>query len=101
MPLTESMAEFYDQADFATSAQFTPAGGGSAVSVLGIFDADYVEPFSAVEGKQIAFRVFVSQFASRPTKGSALIINATTYRVKNVQDVPPNGAELRLMLEAG
>lgn len=99
MPLTENPADFYDSADFATPASYTPAGGGAAVMVQGIFDTDYVEPFSDVEGRQTAYRAPQGQFATRPSKGATLVIGATTYRIKNTQDVPPNGFEWRLMLE--
>lgn len=99
MPFTETLADFYADSDFATTASYTPAGGGAAASVLGIFDKDYADPFGAVEGTQIAFRTWLAQFAARPTHGATLAINATTYRVRAVEDVPPNGAEVRLMLQ--
>jgi len=99
MPLEFDIADFYRESDFAVTAGYSPAGGGTAVSVLGIFDTDYVEPFSAVESKQVAFRTWLGQFAQRPTKGATLTINSTTWRVKNVQDVPPNAQEVRLILE--
>jgi hypothetical protein len=99
MPFTESLADFYDDTDFSTAGSYTPAGGGSAVAVKGIFDTEYVEPFSEITGSQIAYRTWASQYASRPTKNATLAIAGTTYRIKNVQDIPPNGAEIRLMLE--
>jgi hypothetical protein len=99
MSLTETASDFYDVADFATSASYTPVGSGTAVPVLGIFDTDYVEPFGDVEARQIAFRAPQSAFAAKPAKGATLAIGSTTYRIKNVQDVPPAAFEWRLMLE--
>ena len=99
MPFTESLADFYDDSDFSTAGTYTPAGGGTAVAVKGIFDTDYVEPFSEITGSQIAYRTWASQYGTRPGKGATLTINAVIYRIKNIQDIPPNGAEIRLMLE--
>jgi hypothetical protein len=98
MPFTESAADFYAAADFATTATYTAAGGGASVSVLGIFDKDYVEPFGAVEGTQIVYRTWAEQYPARPTQGATLVIDTFTYRVHRVENIPPNGAELRLVL---
>ena len=41
MPFTEDLTAFFDLDEFADAATFTPAGGGPAFTVNGIFDAPY------------------------------------------------------------
>ena len=99
MPFIESLADFYDENDFATLGIYSPVGGGGVITVKGVFDSDYVEPFGQIEGKHRAYRTWAAQYPARPSQSSTLTINAVVYRVKNIQEIPPNGAEYRLFLE--
>lgn len=99
MPLTEDFSAFYDSADFGTPAVYTPSGGGVAVTVQGIFDKTYVEPFGQVEGRQTVYRTSLDQFASRPLHDATLVIGGVTYKIKSLQEVAPDGIEILLMLK--
>ena len=87
MAFTEPIASFFGTDDFAVTA--TLAG----VSVTGIFDNGYAEPFGEVEGRQ---PTFLLPTASAPivAHGQSLVIGAATYKVRGVE---PDGTGVTLL----
>ncbi len=81
-------AIFFDVDDFGTAASYTPSGG-SAATVNGIFDNDFVE-VDAGGGVGIALQQprFLCRTAdvSSAAEGDALVISAVNYTVRIVQD---------------
>ena len=81
-------AIFFDVDDFGTAASYTPSGG-SAATVNGIFDNDFVE-VDAGGGVGIALQQprFLCRTAdvSSAAEGDALVIGAVNYTVRIVQD---------------
>ena len=82
-------AVFFSTDDFGTSSSYTKAGG-SAVTVKGIFDNEFLEvdPMTGV-GVVSAQPRFVCASSSLPTgsaSGDAITISSTSYLVKVIQD---------------
>ena len=81
-------AIFFDVDDFGTAASYTPSGG-SAATVNGIFDNDFVE-VDAGGGVGIALQqpCFLCRTAdvSSAAEGDALVVSAVNYTVRIVQD---------------
>ena len=81
-------AIFLDVDDFGSAATYTP-NGGSAATVNGIFDNDFVE-VDAGGGVGIALQQprFVCRTAdvSTASEGDAIIISAVNYTIRIVQD---------------
>ena len=81
-------AIFFDVDDFGTAASYTPSGG-SAATVNGIFDNDFVE-VDAGGGVGIALQQprFLCRTAdvSSAAEGDALVVSAVNYTVRIVQD---------------
>ena len=80
-------AIFFDADDFGVAATFTPSGG-SASTVNGIFDKDYIAvdaggsvPVALEEPKFICKTSDVSTAA----EGDSLVIDAVNYTVKVVE----------------
>lgn len=81
-------AIFFDADDFGVAATFTPSGG-SATTVNGIFDKDYIAvdaggsvPVALEEPKFICKTSDVSTAA----EGDAIVINTVNYTVKVVEN---------------
>ena len=81
-------AIFLDVDDFGTAATYTPSGG-SAATVNGIFDNDFVE-VDAGGGVGIALQQprFVCRTAdvSTASEGDAIVISSVNYTIRIVQD---------------
>lgn len=92
MAFTEPIAGFFNTADFAVTG--TLAG----VSVTGIFDNGYFEPFGEVEGRQPTF-VLPTASASSVAQGQSLVIGAATYKVRGVEPDGTGVTVLRLELQ--
>lgn len=78
-------------------ADFGLAATVGGVSVFGIFDAEYANAFDVVAGST---PVLLVRSADVPavTRGDAVVLNATSYTVADIQ---PDGQGLtRLILEA-
>jgi len=88
----EPIAAFFNTDEFAVSA--TLAG----VSVTGIFDNGYFEPFGEVEGRQPTFTLPTSS-APSAAHGQALVIGAATYKVRGVEPDGTGVTVLRLELQ--
>ena len=82
-------AIFFDVDDFGTAASYTPSGG-SAATVNGIFDNDFVEVDTG-GGVGIALQQprFLCRTAdvSSAAEGDALVVSAVNYTVRIVQDL--------------
>jgi hypothetical protein len=82
------LAVFFETNDFAVTATYTPFGG-SASSVSGIFDKEYLELDS---GGSVAFAInqprFVcaTSFVANAAEGDSLAVSGKTYKVVVVQD---------------
>ena len=87
MAFAEDLAPFFSTADFAVAAAL------NGVSVTGIFDNGYAEPFGEVEGRQ---PTFLLPTASAPSvaHGQSLVIGAATYKVRGVE---PDGTGVTLL----
>ena len=88
MPFTEDLAAFFDPAEFASAATYTPAGG-SAATVNGIFDNGFADPLG-IEGGAPRFTCVAADVAG-VAHGDALAVDGTTYRVVGVE---PDGTGL-------
>ena len=71
---TESLADFFGTADFATSGTFTPTTG-SASTVKVIFDEAYSEQFG-IAGTNPAVLGKASDFGESVTVGGTLLLNS-------------------------
>jgi hypothetical protein len=82
------LAIFFETDDFAVDATFTPVGG-TASTVKGIFDKEYLEMES---GGSVAFAINQPRFVcatsdvSTAAEGDAIVISATDYKIVVVQD---------------
>lgn len=81
-------AIFVDVDDFGTAASYTPAGG-SASTVNGIFDNDFIEVETGagvgVALQQPRFHCRTADVSSA-AEGDSITINSTAYTVRIVQD---------------
>ena len=81
-------AIFFDVDDFGTAATYTP-DGGSASTVNGIFDNDFIEVDAGggvgVALQQPRFQCRTADVASA-AEGDAIVISAVNYTVRIVQD---------------
>lgn len=94
MAFTEDMSDFFDLDGFAVAATYTPAGG-SALTVSGIPDDEYVDA-QGVESSGPVFRCAADD-VSGVAHGDALEISGTPYTVHGVQ--PDGTGEMLLILE--
>ena len=92
MAFAEDLAPFFSTADFAVAAAL------NGVSVTGIFDNGYAEPFGEVEGRQPTF-VLPTASASSVAQGQSLVIGAATYKVRGVEPDGTGVTALRLELQ--
>jgi hypothetical protein len=78
---SEDVSIFFDTADFATTATYTPTGGGSASSVTVIFDkAQIVAGFVGVGAIQAAPQIQVRKSeVANPRNGDSYVIDGVTY----------------------
>jgi len=82
------LAIFFETDDFAVDATFTPVGG-TASTVKGIFDKEYLEMES---GGSVAFAINQPRFVcatsdvSTAAEGDAIVISATDYKIVVVQE---------------
>jgi hypothetical protein len=96
MPFEEDLTPFFSESDFAHAATFTPSGG-SAVTVNGIFDAEY----AAVEGDgQVAIASTMPVFQCRSVDApdaynATLVVAGATYRVVEVK---PDGTGVTMLV---
>lgn len=81
-------AVFLSVDDFGTAVTYTPAGG-SAASINGVFDSDFVEVDA---GGAVSFAQNQAQLTCRTAdvssaaEGDAVTISGTDYTVRVVQD---------------
>ena len=82
------LAIFFETDDFAVDATFTPVGG-TASTVKGIFDKEYLEMES---GGSVAFAINQPRFVcatsdvSTAAEGDAIVISETDYKIVVVQE---------------
>lgn len=81
-------AVFFDTDDFATAASYTPSGG-SASTVNGIFDSEFIEidPLSGVGvvSAQPRFACAAADLPAGAAAGDAITISGTAYTVRELQ----------------
>tara|TARA_Y100000004_G_C8647879_1_gene299828 strand:- start:64 stop:375 length:312 start_codon:yes stop_codon:yes gene_type:complete len=81
-------AIFLDVDDFGTAASYTP-GGGSAATVNGIFDNDFIEVDAGggvgVALQQPRFHCRTADVSSA-AEGDALVVSGVNYTIRIVQD---------------
>ena len=92
MAFDEDHAAFFDVTNgFAITAVYN-----GSIDVVGIFDSDFIAPFSTgVEGTQTIFTAPTSSIPT-PAHGDTLKIGGTTYTIEGIE---PDGAgitQLRL-----
>lgn len=92
MPFTEDLQAFYALGEFGTSAT------DGALTILGIFMPNYVEPFGMVEGSGPVFRCELATVAA-VAQNDTFVINTVTYRVKKVKKNEPTPGEVLLELK--
>lgn len=84
----DDRAIFIGVDDFGVAATYTP-NGGSASTVNGIFDNDFVE---VEAGGGVGFALQQPQFQCRTadvssaSEGDALVVSGVTYTIRIVQD---------------
>jgi len=90
MPFTEDLTAFFQEADFAYAATWTPAAGGGPYTVNVIFDNAYRE-YGLGEADQagrspqcMAADDQLAQGAGMK-RGDTLVVNSITYKVGNVE----------------
>ena len=88
---TESLAGFFDTADFGTSAVYD-----SKKKVKGIFDNADLGALG-VAGTNPIFHCAAADLDANPT-GKTLVIAGTTYKIRDIQP-QDNGAVVTLQLE--
>lgn len=93
MAFTEDLSVFFDTDDFAVTA--TKEGGGTA-SV--IEDSEFLLAHGMVSTTDPAALAKASDFSASDV-GNTLTIGATTWRIRNVEKVPPDGALVVVQLE--
>jgi hypothetical protein len=81
-------AIFFDVDDFGTAASYTPSGG-SAATVNGIFDNDFIEVDAGggvgVALQQPRFHCRTADVSSA-AEGDALVVSGVNYTIRIVQD---------------
>ena len=89
-PFAEDLTPFFDPAGLGVAASFIPAGG-SAKTVNGVFEDEYVDIDSGGVGIDGSGPKFICAAADVPgvKQGDALIVNAVSYTVADVQ---PDGS---------
>lgn len=97
MPFTEDLTVFFQTADFATAATYTPYGGSpSTVNV--IKDEADLSRLDIVATNPVALGR-ASDFSAVAANGQdTLLIGATTYRIKDIQP-QDDGSVVLLQLE--
>lgn len=91
MPFTEDLSPFFDTAGFAQAATL------NALPVTGIFDSSTELVLDGVLSQAPAFTARSSETASAAA-GQLLVVDGTTYRVRQVLRLPPDGAITQLVL---
>lgn len=89
--MTENLAVFFDAAEHATAATL------DGDSVVGIFENRYVESLGAVAAAQPTYTLPTAD-AAAAAQGSALVIGATSYTVRNIQPDGTGVTTLELQL---
>lgn len=92
MAFAEDLSLFFSTSDFAVAGVLN-----STLTVNGIHDPRYVDPFS-VDGVD---NVFLCPISSAPNvaQGDTLVIGATTYKVRGVRKHEPDPDVMLLKLE--
>lgn len=86
MVMAEDLDVFFQDEDFASSATYTP-DGGSASTISGIFDDEYVE----VDGQNVGIASNMPVFQCKTSDvisasdGDALVVNAVNYTIRVVK----------------
>ncbi len=87
MPFTEDLSHFFNTADFADEATYTPTGG-QVIKVKGIYDADFIDPGLAIEigegGVQPSF-ICKSSDLPNPRHDDLLVVRGVAHKVVGVQ----------------
>ena len=100
---SEDLTAFFQEADFAYAATWTPAAGGGPYTLEVIFDNEYFEASmgeAGAAGRQPMCMAADDQLAqgSGIKRNDTLVINGVTYKVREIQ---PDGTGVsRLMLGA-
>lgn len=97
-PGGESVADlsaFYE----ADRATHTPSGGGSTTVLDGNYYPTYTDPFNLMEAQKHVFRCALAAVTTW-AHGDTLLIDSTTYIVKEIQRNQPTQGEVLLMLKA-
>lgn len=100
MPFTEDLTAFFQTADFAYAAIWTPAAGGGPYTVNVIFDNENFDSLigsagaTGLQPRCIAADDALAQ-GSGIKRNDALVINGTTYKVADVQ---PDGTGITTLV---
>jgi len=96
MAFVEDLDAFFQEADFAVGAIYTPTAGGPR-TVVGIFDGEYHEVLD-MEGSAPAFTCKASDVPS-VAHGDAIVVNGDSYKIVNVRPDGTGVVTLRLQLQ--
>lgn len=90
---------FLAAADFGTTALYTPAAGGGAVSIDGIFDNDYLtlqmEGEADVATRQPRFHCRSADLVNGGGFGDTLVIAGITYKLRIAE---PDGTGMTMLM---
>lgn len=93
-------ATFLSAADFGATATYTPAAGGGATTVKGIFDLAFqeidVEAGVPVATRRPRFICSTADLSGGGAFGDTLVIDGTTYKVRVVEPDGTGMTELAL-----
>lgn len=95
MAFTESLDAFLDEDDFAKAATFTPTTGAASTPNV-IFDQAYAEQLGVAGNRLIALGK-ASVFVTPGTVGGTLVIEGTTYTIREREPID-DGALVALQL---
>lgn len=91
MPFTEDLTAFFQTADFAYAATWTPAAGGGPYTLNVIFDnANFDSPIGSAGATGLTPTCMaaddqLAQVSGGAKRNDTLVINGTTYKIADIQ----------------
>lgn len=95
MPLSETLAAFFDTDGFAYAATYTAPSASTSSTVNGILGKEYID-LSGTTTFAITFRCAESDVSGNP-RGGTLVVDGTTYSIVDKQ-VQGDGMTATLIL---
>jgi len=98
MAFTEDFAPFFDTEGFGVEAIYTPKEVGSSVTIIAIFDDEYIAlQGGAVEvaGSQPRIMYESAKISPKPAYGDLIHVNDTDYTIVEVQ---PDGTGITTLI---